>query len=129
MALLELTTALALAMYLWTSFRVGMARGRLGIEAPATTGHPEFERLFRVHQNTLEQLIVFLPALWMFGTLVSEPIAAGLGAFFIVGRILYAITYAADASKRTTGFLIAYVATVVLLLGSLVGAVATVFST
>ncbi len=123
MHLLQLITALALLMYMWTSFRVGMARGRLGIKAPATSGHPEFERLFRVHQNTLEQLIVFLPALWMFGTLIHEPTAAGLGAVFIVGRILYAITYAADASSRTTGFLVAYVASSVLLVGGLVGAV------
>ena len=53
-ALITLLTVLliSVAMYL-----VGKARARHGIEAPATTGNPEFERVFRAHQNTLEATV------------------------------------------------------------------------
>lgn len=123
MAWLTIITCLALFVYLWTSLRVGLARGRLGVAAPATTGNEEFERYFRVHQNTMEQLVVFLPALWMFGILGSKTIAAALGAAFVIGRIIYAITYVADPKSRTAGFLIGYLATVALVIGALVSAV------
>lgn len=120
---LGIVTGLTLILFLWTSFRVGMARGRLGVEAPATTGHPEFERYFRVQQNTMEQMIVFLPALWLFGTLGHAGAAAALGIVFLVGRVIYAITYVKDPTKRGPGFLIGYLANVALVIGGLVSAV------
>jgi glutathione S-transferase len=114
--------ALALLEYLVFSTLVGRARGKFNVPAPATTGHPEFERTFRVHQNTLEQLIIFVPSMLTFGTFVSAPIACALGLVFIVGRALYFQGYVAEASKRGTGFLIGALAQIVLLLGSLIGA-------
>jgi glutathione S-transferase len=77
----------------------------------------------RVQQNTLEQLVLFLPALWIFATFVSPLAATIIGAIWIVGRIVYAWGYYQAAEKRGPGFGISTLATVVLLLGSLVGIV------
>ena len=118
-----IVTVAALLFYFVTSARVGQARGRLGVSAPAMTGHPEFERLCRIQGNTLEWLVIFLPSMWMFAALINAPVAAGLGVVWIVGRILYAAGYSKDASKRGPGFIIQALPTVILLLGSLVGGV------
>ena len=114
-----LITVLALMVYLWQGQRVGAARGRLGVEAPATTGHPEFERIFRVQANTLEGLIVFLPSLWLFSIYTGgDWIAAALGVIWIVGRVLYTTSYSKEAASRSMGFGIQMLASLVLLLGS-----------
>lgn len=123
MAVIAIVTGLALIEYMAFSVRVGMARGKYGVEAPATSGDEIFERHYRVQQNTLEQLIVFLPSLWLFAQFVSINVAAGLGLVFIAGRALYAVSYIADPKKRTAGFLIGYLANAVLVLGSIGGAV------
>ncbi|MBV9063492.1 MAG: MAPEG family protein, partial [Alphaproteobacteria bacterium] len=60
-----LVTILVLILYVAMGARVGRMRGKHNVAAPATAGHPEFERAFRVHMNTLEQLIIFLPLLWL----------------------------------------------------------------
>ena len=117
-----LVTLLALLVYLWMFMRVGSARGRLGVEAPAVTGHPEFERHFRVQANTLEGLIVFLPALWLFAVYLNEMVAAGLGLVWVIGRVMYMLSYAKDPKTRSAGFGIQALATVALLFGA-VGAV------
>ena len=122
MELVAIVTVLALIEYLVLGVQVGQARGRYCVEAPATTGHPIFERHFRVHQNTLEQLAVFLPALWLFAVYVSGPLAAALGLVFVVARVIYARGYVADPKKRGTGALLTAVTTSVLLLGGLIGA-------
>jgi len=122
MPLVAIVTAMALVQYFVLGLQVGQARGKFGIEAPATTGHPIFERHFRVHQNTMEQLVLFLPALWLFATYVSAPIAAALGVLFIVGRFVYARGYVAEPKKRGPGMALSALATMVLLLGGLVGA-------
>src|SRR5664280_2392720 len=84
-----LVTCLAILFYFFTSLQVGKARAKFGIKAPATTGNPGFERVFRVQMNTLEWLPFFLPALWLFAIYISDPIAAVLGLVWIAGRILY----------------------------------------
>jgi glutathione S-transferase len=122
MALVALVAALALIEYTLFALNVGRMRGRYGVKAPATTGHELFERAYRVHQNTLEQLVVFLPSLYLFAAFVSAPIAAGLGLVFVVGRALYFRGYQADPEKRGPGFGIGFIASNLLLLGGLVGA-------
>lgn len=122
MQLVAIVTALALVQYFVLGLRVGQARAKFGIEAPAISGHPIFERHFRVHQNTLEQLVLFLPALWLFATYVSAAVAAGLGVVFIVGRFVYARGYVEEPKKRGPGTVLTALATIVLLLGGLVGA-------
>ncbi|HEX4181526.1 MAG TPA: MAPEG family protein [Caulobacteraceae bacterium] len=113
-----LVTILALMVYLWMFIRVGSARGRLGVEAPAVTGHPEFERHFRVQANTLEGLIIFLPALWLFAIYLNEAVAAGLGLVWVIGRLMYMVSYARDPKTRSAGFGVQALATAALLFGA-----------
>jgi len=123
MPLIAIVTALSLLEFIAFAMLVGWARGKFGVAAPATTGHPVFERYYRVQMNTLELLVVFIPALWLFGRYVSEPWAAGLGGVFIVGRLLYLLGYVKDPKKRELGFGLSFLPVVVLLLGGLYGAV------
>jgi len=125
--LIAIIAALALIEYLVFGLMAGMARGKYKVEAPATAGHPIFERRLRVQTNTLEQLIVFLPGLVLFGRYVSAPIGVILGAIFILGRIVYSIGYVADPAKRSVGFVLSYVPVVLLILGGLFGAAAAWF--
>jgi glutathione S-transferase len=122
MEIIAIITAVALLEYIVFSFQVGSARGKYDVPAPATTGNEIFERLYRVQQNTLEQLIVFLPTLWIFARFTNITGAAVLGIIFIIGRAIYAVTYVADPTKRTVGFLLGFLANVALLLGALYGA-------
>lgn len=122
MALVALVAALALIEYMVFTGFVGWARGRFKVPAPAVSGSPEFERYFRVQQNTLEQLVIFLPSLFLFGEYVSELWASVLGATFIVGRLLYFMGYVRDPAKRSAGFLLGYLATAGLVLGAAIGA-------
>ena len=114
-----LVTCLALLFYFFTSIRVSKARAAFGIKAPAITGNPDFERVFRVQMNTLEWLPIFLPSLWLFAIYISDPIAAGLGGVWIAGRILYLTGYSQAASKRGRGFGIQAGAAILLWLGAL----------
>ena len=118
-----LVTCLAILFYFFTSFSVGKARATFGIKAPAISGNPDFERVFRVQMNTLEWLPIFLPALWLFAIYISDAIAAVLGLVWIVGRILYMSGYSKAANKRGPGFGIQAGAAILLWLGA-VGAIA-----
>ena len=122
MELVSVVISLALMEYLVFTWQCGQARGRFGIAAPAVTGNLEFERRFRVQQNTLEQLIIFVPAIWMFGNFVDAYVAAGLGLVFVLGRFLYGRGYAVDPAKRGPGFGLTLLSNAVLLIGGLVGA-------
>ncbi len=93
MDLLTIITMLALIEYFYFGYKVGGARGKYGIKAPAMTGNDIFERVNRVHGNTQEQLIIFIPSLWAFGHYISPIYASGLGLIFLVGRIVYSIAY------------------------------------
>ena len=106
MAYVTVIAMLALIEYLYFGIQVGAARGRAGIEAPATTGDPAFERAFRAHQNTLEHLVLFLPGLWLFSYSVSPLWAAAIGIFWPVGRLVYALGYYKAPEKRMPGLLI-----------------------
>ena len=114
-----LATLLALAVFFGCLVAVSRARTRYSIHAPATTGQPDFERIFRVQMNTLEALALFLPALWI-AARYGDPIYAGwIGLLWVAARIWYAIAYAYDARKRGPGFGIGTMATVALwLLGA-----------
>ncbi|THD74330.1 MAG: MAPEG family protein [Phenylobacterium sp.] len=114
-----LVTLLALATYFWMGLNVGRARGKSGIAAPAVTGDPLLERAFRAHYNTLEWLPIFLVSMWLFAIYWNQLIAAALGVVWIIGRIMYATGYVADPSKRSTGFLVQFVAAAILFVGAL----------
>ncbi len=127
MVLVAIVAALALVEYFAFTTMCGMARGRLGVAAPSITGNPEFERYFRVQGNTIEQLVIFLPALFLFARFVSPPVAAGLGLVFILGRALYAWAYLSDPARRGPGFGLTLLSNAVLLVGGLVGALVEYF--
>jgi len=112
MALVSIVVLLAILEYFVFSFMVGAARGRYGVSAPAISGDPIFERFYRVHQNTLEQLAGFLPAITVYGFYGNPQVAAGLGLVFIVSRAIYAYTYINDPAKRAWGFVPGWLATV-----------------
>jgi uncharacterized membrane protein YecN with MAPEG domain len=123
MRLVFIVVGLVLIEYLVFVVMAGRARGQFGVAAPAAHGHPIFERHFRVQQNTVEQLVVFLPAIFLFARFASERGAAVLGLVFLVGRALYARGYVLDPAKRGPGFLLTIAANVILLVGGLLGVI------
>jgi glutathione S-transferase len=129
MAYVDIVTALAVLQFIVFGFRVGGARGRYGVKAPAITGNEIFERHFRVQQNTLEQLIAFLPGIYMFAHYFSPNVAAALGVVYLIGRELYAFTYVKDPANRSVGFGMTFLPMVILVLGGLIGAVRALFFT
>lgn len=122
-----LVILLALLEYQFFSFKVGMARGKYDIKAPAISGHEIFDRYYRVHMNTLEQLIVFIPAILVFAYFGNPLYAAGLGVFFLIGRMMYFVSYVADPAKRGAGFIIGWIPTVLLVLAGLVSVAIQIF--
>jgi len=110
LALPALCTLLAVLWFAIVGFNVGRARVKYKVPAPATTGQPDFERAFRVQMNELEQLVAFLPAMWIFAWLGNPRWAAIACAVWLVGRVIYALGYWSQAGKRHTGFMISSVA-------------------
>jgi glutathione S-transferase len=117
--LTALVTLLAVAFYFFTAINVSRVRTKTGVKVPAMSGHPDFDRAFRIQMNTLEWLPIVLPALWLFAIYVGDAIAAGIGAIWIIGRIVYFIGYSQAAAKRGTGFAIQALAAMALWVGAL----------
>lgn len=120
-----LVTVIAILIYFAAGWRVGRARVKYAVPAPATVGNPDFERLFRVQMNTLEWMPIFLPLLWLFAYYVGDLGAAALGLVWCGGRVLYMLTYSKAASSRGPGFAIQAAACLALLIGDATGIVAT----
>lgn len=120
---IAIVTVLALMQAFMFAFQVGQARVKHDVRAPSVSGHPEFDRTFRIHQNTVEQLVIFIPSLWLFGYYVHPLIGAGIGVLFIISRAIYRKTYLDEPKGRTAGFGIGAVCISVLMLGGLGGAI------
>lgn len=118
---IAVVSVLMLIQYFIFSIFVGKARVQHKVDAPSTTGAPEFERLFRVHQNTLEQLIIVLPVLWLFGWYINPLIGSTCGLIFILGRGIYCSGYVKNPANRAKGFIVGVLAQAVLILGALAG--------
>lgn len=129
MPYVAIVTVLALLEFFWFGVLVARARSRFGIAAPATTGNEVFERYFRVQMNTLEQLIQFLPVLWIFALYISPLWAAALGAVFIIGRAIYASSYIRDPKSRALGFALTTLPIFAMMIGILVWAVRAIVLT
>ena len=125
MELVAIVIVLAIFEYQFFSIKVGLARGKYDIQAPANTGHPVFERYYRVHHNTLEQLIVFIPAITIYGYFGNPTYAAGLGVIFLIARIVYFLGYVSDPSKRGAGFILGFLPTLAMVVAGLVSAVSS----
>ena len=116
-----LVTLLALGLYIGTFVMTGRARRRFAVRAPQVTGPPEFERALRVQQNTIEQLILFLPSLWLFAFYVSALWGGLFGLVWIGARAYYAYCYYRDPETRGPGFIVAFASASFLWAGALVG--------
>ena len=123
MHLPAIITLFSLLLFLIISFYVGYARTKYGIKAPATTGNDNFERIFRVQMNTLENIVLFLPALWLFSYYVSPLWAGAVGMVWLVGRVDYALSYTYSAAARSRGYGISALAFTVLAVGAAIGIV------
>ncbi len=123
MEALAIVTALAGLQAFYFAYEVGRQRVKHEVPAPSMSGHDDFMRAFRVHQNTVEQLVIFLPGLWLFGYYVSPEIGAILGLVFIAGRFMYRGGYMKGASQRGPGFAVTAIAMMALVLGGLIGAI------
>ena len=123
LSLPALMTLLAILWYVFTGLQVGRARIKYKVEAPATTGAPEFERAYRVQMNELEQLVAFLPPMWIFAWFGNPRWAAIAGAVWIAGRIVYAFGYWAEARKRSVGFSISFVALIAVWIAAMVSVI------
>jgi uncharacterized MAPEG superfamily protein len=118
-----LIALLALLQQLGFGILVGRARGRYGVSAPAVTGHEVFERYYRVQMNTLELLVVFVPALYLAALYVRPLWPALLGAVYLIGRVLYARAYIADPPKRELGYTLSFLPIAALVLMALIGTI------
>lgn len=123
MELTVIVIAGALIQYVVFGGLVGRARMKYNVLAPSIQGHPVFERYYRVHQNTLESLILFIPGILLFATYVDGNIAAAIGVIFIIGRFIYLRAYVKDPASRSLGFMLTFLPSVILILGACVGAI------
>ena len=123
MELVALVTLLMAAQLIYFSLKVGMARGKYDIQAPATSGHEIFDRTYRVHINSVEQLLIVLPAMWVCGYYFNAKLAAALGLAYLIGRFIYGVRYVADPSSRSAGMGIGFLAYIVMILAGLWGVI------
>lgn len=122
MDIVHIVIALSLLQFFIFGGFVGRARVKSGVEAPAMAGDPVFERYNRVHYNTMEQLVIFIPAMLLFANYVNTLAAAALGLIYIIGRTIYFRAYIVDPASRGPGFGLTMLPTAILLLGGLGGA-------
>jgi glutathione S-transferase len=118
-----IVTLVSVAFYFFLATRVAVAHGKFDVKLPATTGSPEFERIFRAHMNTLEWMPTFLAPLWLCAVYLSDTAAAVLGLIWIVGRALYFTGYSKAVKKRLPGFFLQSTACILLFIGAFVGIV------
>lgn len=123
MEYVALVVVAALLQFFYFALQVGRARGKYEVHAPAVSGHPTFERHYRVQMNTQEQLVMFVPAIVVFAYWVRPDVAAGLGVVYLVGRAIYAKSYIDDPKKRGLGFMLTVLPSLIMLIGGAVGAV------
>ena len=115
MDMIAIVTVLALVQFIWFGIEVGSMRAKHEVNAPAMSGHADFERSFRVHYNTMEQLVVFLPALWLYANLVNPLWGAGLGVVYLIARFIYRGAYLKNPTSRSTGFMLTFLPSAVML--------------
>lgn len=122
--LTTLAILIALLIYFGLGAVVGAARGKFNVPAPQASGHPEFDKRNRVHMNTLEQLVMFVPAAMFAAPVLGDPVTAVIALVWSVGRLLYARSYYIDPAKRGPGFLLTFLSTVILIVAAAWGAIA-----
>ncbi|XP_037352999.1 microsomal glutathione S-transferase 2 isoform X1 [Talpa occidentalis] len=102
--LLAAVSVLSACQQSYFALHVGKARLKYKITAPAVSGSPEFERIFRAQQNCVEFYPVFLVTLWIAGWYFNQVFASGLGLVYMYARHEYFWGYSEAAKKRITCF-------------------------
>ncbi len=125
MGYVALVTLLLLCQYIVFIALVGKARVAGDVQAPAVTGDETFERALRIQLNTLEQLMVTLPAMWVCAYFFNHHVAAALGLVFFIGRMLYRSGYMADPASRGPGMMTGFIANILLIATALWGVIPT----
>jgi len=123
MAWVDIVGIAALLQLIAFIMLVGRARGNYAVAAPATSGHPLFERYYRVQMNTVETLIAFLPGLWLAAKYWPPHYVAAVGAVYLLGRVMYLRGYVRNPKDRHVGYILSSAPTMVLLLAALIGAI------
>jgi len=118
-----LAVLLTVLLLFGTMCVTGVARGKYGVKAPATSGHPAFERAYRVQMNTLEGTLMFLPTLWLAARYGFAGWAGVAGLAWVAGRVWYAVGYLRDPARRGGGFLLGMLAWAALLAMAVIGVV------
>lgn len=119
---IDVVCVLAIAQFIGFAVLVGAARGKYGVHAPATSGHPMFDRIYRVQMNTLELLVAFVPALYLASRYWSADVVAAVGAVYLVGRVIYWRAYTRDPARRGLGYALSVFPVLGMLGAALVGA-------
>ena len=127
--LVACVTVLTLFVYFWMATQIGKARREHGIQAPEDRGPDAFNRVMRAYENTIEMMVLFLPALWLFAITISDFWAGVIGVFFPIGRVFFALGYYKESSKRARGFMIGFIATMILLIGATLGSFHAAYAT
>jgi glutathione S-transferase len=120
-------TVLVLVQYVFFGTLVAKARKFFKVDAPSMTGPQGFECVVRVHQNTLERVVVFLPLMWIAFNVWQSPFVAALGVVFFVGRMVYWKGYVQSPAKRMAGNAITMASVGLSLLLSVAGLVKLAF--
>lgn len=120
-----LGVVLVLLVYFWTAIRVGQARGKYGVIAPATSGDPIFDRHYRVQMNTLETMVLLLPALLLALPLLGDVVTGALAAAYALARIIYANAYVKDPASRSAGFGLSMLTVLIALIAAAAAAIRT----
>jgi uncharacterized MAPEG superfamily protein len=120
MAWVGIVLIIALFEYFAFGLAVARARGRYDCPAPKTSGHEMFERYYRVQMNTLEQIVIFIPATLLFAWRFDPRWAAAIGVVWIVGRLIYFLTYVREPRSRGLGFAMTALPSLGMLAASLV---------
>jgi len=121
MDIIALIILLAVVQLLFFGMLTGFSRGKFGVDAPATTGNEEWERRFRVQQNTMEHMVAFVPAIYLCATYANQTLAIVAGCVYLIGRCIYAYTYIKDPKTRALGMILSFFPTAVMVLAALGG--------
>lgn len=116
-----LIIVIALLQYSYFTGRVGFLRAKYGVKAPKTVGNKTWDRLFRIQQNTMEQLVIFIPGMVIFSMFVSETWALLPGILFVIGRQMYSHLYLKNPDSRGPGMILSFFSNIALVLGGLIG--------
>jgi len=126
MAWVDIVITLAVLQLFWFALLVGKARGTYGVKAPATSGNEIFERHYRVQMNTIETLVIFLPSIWIAAHYWNPVYMAALGVVYLIGREMYRIGYVREPARRSAGYGLSLLPTIILAFAGLIGAVLAV---